>query len=113
MRVKLKEMSSSMKFIMADNVKAIALYPFGIYFRDVNAKYDDETVNHEIIHWKQQIELFCIFFYVLYILEFVVRFIVSRSTAYKKISFEQEAYSNQKSNMYIYNRTKYAWKKYL
>ena len=53
----------------------------------------DRLIRHERIHHAQQRELFLIGFWIWYLLEFVVRLIVTRSwpKAYRQISFEAEA----------------------
>lgn len=71
-------------------------------------------LNHEAIHWEQEKELAILPFYLLYIAEFVIRLIKSRNwhTAYRNISFEQEAYNNEYNENYIKTRKHYAWLKY-
>ena len=54
-------------------------------------------------------------FYLQYGIEWLIRLIRYRNTrkAYKTISFEQEAYNNERNAEYIKNRKYYAWIKYL
>lgn len=52
-------------------------------------------------------------FYVLYILEWIVRLPFYRKDAYNHISFEQEAYKNQYDNNYLENGDYFGWVKYL
>ena len=60
--MKIVEMTSFLKFILPKDVIGITLAPFGIYFRNIDA-VDEISINHEKIHWKQQLEMLIIFFY--------------------------------------------------
>jgi hypothetical protein len=73
------------------------------------------TKNHEYIHTKQMRELLYIPFYIIYFLEYLVRLFLlqSHKKAYRAISFEKEAYSNQQDSSYKDNRKPYSWIKYL
>ena len=77
-----------MKFTMP-HVAAICLFPFGIYFRNINdvLKY----IDHEEVHWMQQKEMLCIPFYIWYLIEWLIKIPFCKRKAYKSISFEQEA----------------------
>ena len=85
------------------NVLAITLVPFGIYLRDDECG-NFTTINHETIHWKQQMEMFVIFFYLWYIIEWMLK-----GFKYYNISFEREAYDNEYSNDYLITRKHYDW----
>lgn len=63
-------------------------------------------INHEKIHLKQQLELLIIPFFVIYVLEFYIRLLQykNRKMAYRNISFEREAYENEKDLNYIKRR---------
>jgi hypothetical protein len=92
------------------NIYAITLYPF-VFIRDEG---DEITNNHESIHLAQQRELFVIPFYVLYVYEYLRNKIkgMNNDFAYRSISFEREAYSNQKNLTYLETRDRMSWKKY-
>lgn len=90
--------------------KAINL--FGILFVREGAKISEQDLNHESIHTVQMKEMFYIFFYIWYIVEWVVR-LFKRGNAYRNISFEQEAYSNEDNLEYLNDRKHYEWFKYL
>jgi len=92
------------------SVYAITLFPFIILSEEV----DEYTMNHELIHFEQQKELFLVGFYVLYAYDFVKGMIKykNKDTAYFMIRFEQEAYNYENDLGYISDRNKYAWKKY-
>lgn len=71
--------------------------------------------NHEYIHTLQQRELLFIGFYLLYILEWLVRLCQHRHwlKAYFAISFEREAYAQQSHLDYRRHRPLFAWRRYL
>ena len=72
-------------------------------------------MNHERIHIKQQLELFVVFFFLFYLLEYLFRLLQYRNLrkAYHNISFEKEAYANEGDLDYIQKRTFWAFLKYL
>lgn len=94
---------------------------FGILFARKDANIDKRAINHETIHTKQIIECGFIFFYIWYIIEYFIKKIVSlfvdngyyRNYAYRSISFEQEAYYNDKNKNYTSERKHYGWLKYI
>lgn len=70
---------------------------------------------HEEIHTKQMQELLYLPFYVWYLLEWLVRFLMyrDRHKAYRNISFEREAYANQHKWDYNKGRKRYAFLRYI
>lgn len=97
-------------------VGGIALFPFVI----LREKYQDsqdkfwirrakETINHETIHFQQALELGVIPFYILYVLEWILKLPFYGAQAYRNISFEREAYANDKKLTYLRNRKRYTW----
>ena len=90
-----------------------AINLFGIIFTKQHLTRID--VNHEYIHTLQQRELLFVFFYLLYVTEWIVRVIQTRSfiKGYLRISFEREAYENQRQLDYRETRKFFAWRKYL
>lgn len=95
--------------IMGD-FDGISLYPFGIYTNDKNVY----LLNHEKIHWKQQIEMGILPFYIWYLTELFIRRIKNkRFQAYMSLGFEKEAYKNQYNLDYLEKRKPYSWVKYL
>lgn len=97
-------------------IGGISLFPFII----LREKYADtsndlwfirgkKTINHETIHFQQAIELGVIFFYILYVLEWLVKLPIYGPSAYENISFEREAYSNDYDLTYISRRKRYNW----
>ena len=92
------------------NVYAITLFPF-IFIKDEG---NPRVLNHESIHIKQQAELLVLFFYVLYVFDWLVGLVKYRNLqkAYSQIRFEQEAYAKDMEPYYLIERKKYAWRKY-
>ena len=111
--------------------KAINL--FGVLFVRSNAKIDEVTINHEAIHSSQFVELMILFavatvfirwwlpmfapfaFYVWYVVEYLIHLIRFKSThiAYRMISFEREAYTNQGNANYLPKRTWFSFLNYI
>ena len=71
--------------------------------------------NHEYIHTLQQRELLFLGFYLIYIIEWVVKLCVYRDShlAYRNISFEREAYANERNLNYRHARKPFAWYSFL
>lgn len=93
----------------------IAINLFGVLFaRKEYNPLDNWTLNHEAIHTAQMKELLYVFFYLLYAIEWVINLIKTRdfSSAYYRISFEQEAYIHQTDMSYLRERKAFAqWRK--
>lgn len=91
-------------------INGITLFPF-IILRDKKLKTDKQIMNHERIHIRQQIEMLIIPFYVVYITEYVIGLLKFRNkaNAYLNISFEKEAYANDKDLNYLKSRKLWAW----
>ena len=77
-------------------------------------KNDCALMNHERIHLKQQLELLILPFFLLYSFEFIFRLYQYKhwKTAYKNISFEREAYYNEKNLEYLETRSFWAFLSY-
>lgn len=97
----------------------IAMNLFGILFvrKELKHKLTDVTINHESIHAEQIKELLFIPFYIIYLLEWIWRYLFTKDRfthkAYRNISFEKEAYLNEGDLNYIYWRRKHfaMWRK--
>lgn len=112
--------------------------PFGKYYaitifnnlirrdRYKNKKISKYVYNHEMIHLYQELDfvngneklyiLGGIIFYILYLLEWMIKdlcsiFTLGKVRAYRSISFEQEAYGNEDDLNYLENRKKFNWTK--
>lgn len=90
----------------------MCVYPF-IFTR--SKRLSDTDIRHESIHGEQQKEMLLIGFYLWYGMEWVIKLFRYRNgiVAYKNISFEREAYSNQDDVAYLDERKPYAFIKYL
>lgn len=102
------------KYLIPKGYRGMAVFPF------VVVKYDfDKTnrtfVNHEKIHLKQQLELLILPFFIWYFMEFLIRLIQykNKDLAYRNISFEREAYSNERDNTYLKKRSFFQFRKYI
>lgn len=94
---------------------ALALWPF-IFVRDEYAwSFDTSSERHEEIHGAQQKEMLLVLFYLWYGIEWLIKLCYYRNsnTAYKNISFEREAYSNEGNIVYLDERKPFAWFKYI
>lgn len=103
-----------LRLIAGKYVNAMAVYPF-IIVRNQEVKESEVTIHHEKIHFRQQLELFIVPFYILYILFYIVyRFKgYNHFNAYMSIPFEREAYWNDTNLDYLKTRSFWAWINYL
>lgn len=87
--------------------KAINL--FGIIFVRKGCKMNNIDINHEKIHSAQMKELLYIPFYIVYFIEWLIRFLYlgNFDKAYRNTSFEVEAYCQQYDLKYLKNRKHY------
>lgn len=101
------------KYIPFKGFKAINL--FGILFVRGDARIGEVTINHERIHTAQMRELLYIPFYLFYVIEWLIRLIQFRNSymAYRNISFEREAYANDKNFTYLQTRERFSFLKYM
>jgi hypothetical protein len=83
---------------------AMAFYPFVILNSKVVAT--PELINHERIHLRQQIEMLIIPFYIWYLIEYYRK-------GYYNVSFEKEAYANDKNFNYLKKRRIFSFIRYL
>lgn len=98
--LKLIEMIFSVKF----TIHGLALLPF-IFIRDKSYKSNKVLINHEKIHLRQQIELLFFGFIIWYYIAMIRK-------GYRNISFEREAYKNQRDLGYLKNRKLFSFYKY-
>ena len=92
----------------------LGLWPF-IILRNGDLKADKALINHERIHLRQQAELFLVFFYLFYLLEWIFKslYYLDCYCAYRNISFEREAYINEGNLEYLRDRKPYQAFKYI
>ena len=90
------------KYLVPKGYVGITIFPF-VFLKHRCLKTDINLVNHEKIHLRQQLELLIIVFYLWYCIEFLIRLLVygNWKKAYKNISFEREAYANEKDLNYL------------
>lgn len=99
------------------------IIPFGKHFFAINlfgilfakGECDKITINHESIHTAQIKELLYIFFYLLYVIEWLIRVIQYRGCikGYQNISFEREAYTHQHDLEYLGKRRRFGFIRYM
>lgn len=89
-----------------------AINLLGMLFVHPGVYLSDELMNHERIHTAQQREMLFVFFYLAYFIEWMMR-LPMRGNAYRNISFEREAYANQRDLDYLKHRRLYAWRHYM
>lgn len=112
---------------------ALTIWPFVFVRRSEEGKYDSVADNHEHIHGEQQQEmlgagallggllimltgslwwlLLLPAYFWWYLIEYALRSMFGTGNAYRNISFEREAYANEKD--FDYNRSPFAWLKYM
>lgn len=100
--------------LLRKKFNGITLWPF-IVLRHKGLKHDEVFLNHERIHYRQQLELLVVFFHVWYALEYLLRLLQYRDrfTAYKNLSFEREAYANEEDLQYLNRRPFWKFLHYL
>lgn len=120
------------KFLPVSGFKAINLWSF--IFARKDALIDDVTMNHEAIHSRQIFEVMALFaipfmlfniplvwlipwafsYYIWYGIEWLVHLIrlKDRRLAYRAISFEKEAYANERDDRYLYSRCFFSFIKF-
>ena len=93
------------------NIRAITLFPF-IFIKDDGD--DDVLINHENIHIRQQKELFVLFFYFIYLFDWIWATLKYRDPklSYYAIRFEQEANDRQNDLDYLNQRKPHSWLNY-
>ncbi len=102
------------KYLTPKGFRGLTFYPF-VFLTDKEDKLNDVFVNHEKIHIRQQLELLVLFFYFFYLLEYLFRLVQykDRKKAYFNISFEREAYTNEKDLNYLKKRSFWKFLKYV
>lgn len=85
------------KLIPFSGYSSMTIWPF------IFTKVDMEEIelNHEKIHGRQQLECLIILFYIIYLIEAILK-------GYYHISFEKEAYANQDNPHYLKTRKWYS-----
>ena len=92
-----------------------AINLFGVLFVRNDADIDEVMLNHEEIHTAQMKELWYVFFYLWYIVDWLIKLVVYRNfrDAYVNVVFEREAYANDEDEDYLKTRKRFAFIRYL
>ena len=86
----IKRMNLFVRIITLGWADAITLAPFGIYIK--KERLCSITIReHEAIHWRQQMEMFILPFYVWYLIEWIIKLFRYGKRAYYNLSFERAA----------------------
>jgi hypothetical protein len=102
------------KYLTPRGFRGLTFYPF-VFIADKDDKLNKVFINHEKIHIRQQLELLILPFYLWYFAEYLFRLIQykDRKQAYFNISFEREAYKNEKDLNYLKSRSFWKFLKYV
>lgn len=87
----------------SDGIRGLAFWPF--IFISSKTIIDDELINHERIHLRQQIEMLIIPFYIWYLIELYTK-------GYWDNKFEREAYANDHDLTYLKKRKFFSFLRY-
>jgi hypothetical protein len=101
------------KYLVPQGYIGLTIFPF-VFLKHKGLSDNSILINHERIHLRQQIELLFIPFFVVYLVEFLYRLIQYKkwTLAYRNISFEREAYKNEKDLKYLDSRSFWGFLKY-
>lgn len=101
------------KYLIPKGYRGLTLFPF-VVLKYRNDKEDPVLMNHERIHLRQQMELLIVPFFIWYGIEFLIRLLICKNKliAYKSISFEKEAYQNEKNAAYLSGRKPFSFLKF-
>lgn len=95
---------------------ALTIYPWIFIREEYKRAYTAKVNRHEETHAYQQIETLWILFWVVYGLEFIIKWLLcgfDSKRAHYSISLEQEAYEHESEVYYNNVRKHYAWVKYI
>lgn len=101
------------KYLIPKGFRGLTFYPF-VFLADKDDKLNEVFINHEKIHIRQQMELLIVPFYLWYFIEYLIRLLQfrNRKKAYYSISFEKEAYANEKDLEYLKSRSFWRFLRY-
>jgi hypothetical protein len=102
-------------WILGGKFNAMCIWPLLFIKPGSGALLKAETLNHERIHARQQLEMLWLFFFLWYGIEYTFRLIQHRDlhAAYMALSHEREAFTNDGNTDYLNKRKGFAWVKYL
>ena len=100
-----------LSYVAPIDIGAITLGPIVISRHEMS----EVTKRHETIHYQQYLELAFIGFIILYLVWWAFNLIKGQKgdEAYMNIPFEKEAYANDDNPVYLLNRKRYAWIRYI
>jgi hypothetical protein len=103
-----------LKYFVPKGFRGITFFPFVILLQNED-RFNQTLLNHEKIHIRQQLEMLILPFFIWYSVEFTIRFFQFRKAkvAYQNISFEKEAYVNEKDLGYLKQRPLWSFSKYI
>lgn len=89
-----------------------AINLLGIIF--AKGECSETILNHEKIHTRQMLEMLVLPFYIFYVIEWLIKLLKYKDyyKSYSNISFEREAYANQKNLSYLKKRPFWEFHKY-
>ena len=92
-------------------IGGMCAWPFILLRSDLTAAEGLIVERHERIHARQQLECLLIFFYIIYMFNFIGWLLISFSwrKACQRTVFEVEAYQNQYDGLYLSVRKPFAW----
>lgn len=102
------------KYLIPKGYRGLTVFPFVF----IKYRFDSENkvlLNHEKIHIRQQMELLVLPFFLWYFVEYAVRLLQYKNAnlAYRNISFEREAYTNEEHLNYLETRRFFTFLKHL
>lgn len=102
------------KYLIPKGFRGLTAYPF-VFLKYRIDKENPVFMNHERIHLKQQLELLILPFFIWYFLEYLFLLLQynNKNHAYRNISFEREAYTNESNMDYLKKRRIFSFWKYL
>lgn len=102
------------RYLFYKNYVGLSLWPF-IFLKNTDLKEDLVLINHEKIHLQQQKELLILPFYLFYLTEWIIKSIIYLDfyEGYQNISFEREAYNNEKDLSYLKSRPIFGFIKHI
>ncbi len=100
--------------LLKKDFSGMAIFPF-VFIKHPEVRHNQTVINHEKIHLMQEVEMLWIGFFIWYLLEFMLKWILYRNMwkAYRNISFEREAYAHEGDFLYIKNRRMWHFLRYL
>lgn len=101
------------KYLTPKGFRGITIFPF-VFLSNSEDKNNAILINHERIHIRQQLELLIVPFFLIYFFEFILKIIKYKDwkLVYENISFEKEAYKNEKDLNYLKKRSFWSFLKY-